>query len=185
MQRPASLRRQLLVGILVPVVALLAVAGAMLYQRALAAANTAYDRTLLASAKVIGEQLDVTGYDRDARLHARVPYSALEAFEADNQSQMVYRVSNLQGELVSGYGDLPFWRGHLPEQPALRRPGRLLRRPLRRRGGAGGGAAAAGRQRQGPRHGGGAGRRDARAAPAAWRARSCWTRCGARPWWWR
>ncbi|MFD0666307.1 sensor histidine kinase [Ramlibacter sp. MAHUQ-53] len=117
MGHPASLRRQLLVGILVPVVVLLAVSGAMLYQRALAAANTAYDRTLLASAKVIGEQLDVTGYDRDARLHARVPYSALEAFEADNQSQIFYRVSNLQGELVSGYGDLPFWRGELPVRP--------------------------------------------------------------------
>ncbi len=112
-----SLRRQLLLGILVPVVLLLAGSGAMLYRQALAAANTAYDRSLLASAKVIGEQLDVTGYDREARLRATVPYSALEAFEADNRSQIFYRVSNLQGELVSGYGDLPFWRGRLPERP--------------------------------------------------------------------
>jgi hypothetical protein len=51
------------------------------------------------------------------RLRATVPYSALEAFEADNRSQMFYRVSNLQGELVSGYGDLPFWRGALPARP--------------------------------------------------------------------
>ena len=34
-----------------------------LYSQALGAINTAYDRTLLASAKSIGEQLDVTGYD--------------------------------------------------------------------------------------------------------------------------
>ncbi len=115
--RPRSLRRTLLAGILLPVIALLAVNGITLYQRALAAANTAYDRSLLASAKVIGEQLDVTGYDREARLLATVPYSALEAFEADNRSQFFYRVSNLQGELVSGYGDLPFWRGQLPAQP--------------------------------------------------------------------
>ncbi len=115
--RPRSLRRTLLLGILLPVVALVAINGASLYQRALAAANTAYDRSLLASAKVIGEQLDVRGYDRDAQLRATVPYSALEAFEADNRSQFFYRVSNLQGELVSGYGDLPFWRGSLPEQP--------------------------------------------------------------------
>lgn len=112
-----SLRRQLLLGILLPVVALLAASGAVLYQQALSAADTAYDRSLLASAKVIGEQLDVTGYDRDARLRARVPYSALEAFEADNRSQLFYRVSSLQGELVSGYGELPFWRGRLPQRP--------------------------------------------------------------------
>ena len=116
-RRPHSLRRQLLLGILLPVIALVALNGASLYRSALAAANTAYDRSLLASAKVIGEQLDVRGYDRDARLRATVPYSALEAFEADNRSQFFYRVSNLQGELVSGYADLPFWRGRLPEQP--------------------------------------------------------------------
>ncbi|HSW18770.1 MAG TPA: sensor histidine kinase N-terminal domain-containing protein [Ramlibacter sp.] len=114
---PRSLRRRLLVGILAPVIALLALNGVTLYRQALAAANTAYDRTLLASAKVIGEQLDVSGFDDEALLRAKVPYSALEAFEADNQSQMFYRVSSLRGELVSGYGDLPFWRGQLPQRP--------------------------------------------------------------------
>lgn len=121
MTRPAprtrSLRRRLLVGLLLPVTVLLALNGGFLYLQALEGANTAYDRTLLASAKVIGEQLDVQGYDRDARLRATVPYSALEAFEADNRSQMFYRVSNLYGELVSGYPDLPFWRGQLPQRP--------------------------------------------------------------------
>ncbi|AMO21814.1 sensor histidine kinase [Ramlibacter solisilvae] len=112
-----SLRRRLLLGILVPVVLLIALNGASLYSRALAAANTAYDRTLLASAKVIGEQLDVEGYDAEARLRATVPYSALEAFEADNRSRMVYRVSDLRGEMVSGYAELPFWRGKLPARP--------------------------------------------------------------------
>ncbi|WP_240786960.1 sensor histidine kinase [Ramlibacter rhizophilus] len=115
--RSASLRRRLLVGILVPLVLLLALNGAMLYARALAAVNTAYDRTLLASAKTIGEQLEVVGYDGAARLRATVPYSALEAFEADNRSRMVYRVSDLQGEWVSGYDELPFWRGTLPARP--------------------------------------------------------------------
>jgi two-component system sensor histidine kinase TctE len=80
--------------------------------------NTAYDRTLLASAKSIGEQLDVVGYDDAAVLRATVPYSALEAFEADNQSRMYYRVSNMRGEMVSGFDELPFWRGqHCPTRP--------------------------------------------------------------------
>ena len=112
-----SLRRYLLLGILGPVLLLVGVNGYSLYGRALAALNTAYDRTLLASAKEIGEQLDVAGYDRDSRLRSTVPYSALETFEADNRTRMFYRVSNLQGELVSGFGDLPFWRGELPMRP--------------------------------------------------------------------
>jgi two-component system sensor histidine kinase TctE len=69
---------------------------------------------LLASAKVIGEQLDVDGYDAEAKLRATVPYSALEAFEVDTRSRMVYRVSGPKGDVVSGYAGLPFWHGKLP-----------------------------------------------------------------------
>jgi two-component system, OmpR family, sensor histidine kinase TctE len=114
---PLSLRRYLLLGILLPVIGVIAINTVSLYRQALAAVNTAYDRTLLASAKVIGEQLDVEGYDDMARLRATVPYSALEAFEADNRSRMFYRVSSLGGEMVSGFADLPFWRGKLPPRP--------------------------------------------------------------------
>ena len=46
-----------------------------------------------------------------------VPYSALEAFEADNRSRLFYRVSSLGGEMVSGFAALPFWRGTLPQRP--------------------------------------------------------------------
>ncbi|HYF43351.1 MAG TPA: sensor histidine kinase [Ramlibacter sp.] len=116
--RATSLRRYLLLGILVPVVGLILINGISLYGQALEAVNTAYDRTLLASAKVIGEQLDVEGYDEQARLRATVPYSALEAFEADNRSRIFYRVSSLQGEMVSGFAQLPAWRGQLPQHPA-------------------------------------------------------------------
>ncbi|HMA08271.1 MAG TPA: sensor histidine kinase [Ramlibacter sp.] len=112
-----SLRRYLLLGILLPVVGLIVINTISLYAEALDAVNTAYDRTLLASAKVIGEQLDVEGYDELSLLHARVPYSALEAFEADNRSRIFYRVSSLGGEMVSGFAELPFWRGKLPQRP--------------------------------------------------------------------
>jgi two-component system sensor histidine kinase TctE len=115
--RHHSLRRRLLVGILVPVALFIAFNTFSLYQQTLTSLNTAYDRTLLASAKSISEQLDVTGYDDAAQLRATVPYSALEAFEADNQSHMFYRVSNLRGELVSGFEELPFWTGTIPARP--------------------------------------------------------------------
>ena len=112
-----SLRFYLLLGILIPVGLLVSINTVSLYRQALAAINTAYDRTLLASAKSIGEQLDVTGYDDKAMLRAVVPYAALEAFEADNQSRLFYRVSSQTGQLVSGFEQLPFWRGTIPAKP--------------------------------------------------------------------
>ncbi|MDM0112601.1 sensor histidine kinase [Variovorax sp. J22R133] len=116
--RNASLRRTLLIGILVPIALFIVVNSASLYRQSLVAATTAYDRTLLASAKTIGEELAVVGYDDNAVLRATVPYSALEAFEADNQSRMYYRVSTLDGRLVSGFDDLPSWHGQIPPRPA-------------------------------------------------------------------
>lgn len=112
-----SLRRQLLVGILVPTLLLISFNTYSLYRKTLVALNTAYDRTLLASAKSISEELDVTGYDDLAELRATVPYSAQEAFEADNQSRMFYRVSNMHGELISGFAELPVWHGQIPPRP--------------------------------------------------------------------
>lgn len=111
-----SLRRYLLLGILLPIGLFVFINTVSLYRQALEAVNVAYDRTLLASAKSIGELLDVTGYDEAAQLRVTVPYAALEAFEADNQSRMFYRVSTLGGEMVSGFAELPVWRGQLPER---------------------------------------------------------------------
>jgi len=105
-------------GILLPVVLVLAVNTVFLYRQALAAVNTAYDRTLLASAKAIGEQLQVTGVGEQTRLNASVLYSSLEAFEADNRSRLFYRVTGFAGEMVSGFADLPAWTGRMPAQSA-------------------------------------------------------------------
>jgi two-component system sensor histidine kinase TctE len=113
----SSLRRYLLTGILLPVFLLVVINTVSLYRQALSAADTAYDRTLLASAKSIGEELDVEGFDAQSELRASVPYAALEAFEADNQSRLFYRVSSLNGKLVSGFAGLPFWRGSIPAKP--------------------------------------------------------------------
>ncbi|MBG9387483.1 sensor histidine kinase [Caenimonas aquaedulcis] len=112
--RRRSLRRNLLLGILVPVGLFILVNAFSLYHQTLQAVNTAYDRTLLASTKSIGELLEVHGFDEAAQLRVTVPYAALEAFEADNQSRMFYRVSTRDGRIVSGFDELPFWRGTLP-----------------------------------------------------------------------
>ncbi|OGA99113.1 MAG: histidine kinase [Burkholderiales bacterium RIFCSPHIGHO2_12_FULL_69_20] len=111
-----SMRGRLLLGILLPVSVLVVANSFSLYQQAQAAANTAYDRTLLASAKAIGELLDVTGTPDAPRLLASVPYSALEAFEADNRSRIYFKITGFQGEMVSGFEGLPTWRGKVPDQ---------------------------------------------------------------------
>ncbi|MDP2006025.1 MAG: sensor histidine kinase N-terminal domain-containing protein [Rubrivivax sp.] len=104
--RPQSLRGQLLAGILLPVLGFVLLNAASLYHQALQAADTAYDRTLLASAKAIGERLEVRQERGTAQLQATLEYSALEAFEADNRSRLFYKVSGFGGEVVSGFEDL-------------------------------------------------------------------------------
>ncbi|HSO45609.1 MAG TPA: sensor histidine kinase N-terminal domain-containing protein, partial [Rhodoferax sp.] len=112
--RHLSLRSYLMLGILLPVVLFILVDSVVIYRQALAAINTAYDRTLLASAKAIGEHIQADGDAETAQLHALVPYAALEVFEADNRSRMIYRISDTRGALIDGYEDLALWRGQLP-----------------------------------------------------------------------
>jgi two-component system sensor histidine kinase TctE len=116
-----SLRAYLLLGILGPVVVLVLLNTVSVYREALESADTAYDRTLLASAKAIGEHLQIERDPSDPSgqgtvVTATVPYSALEAFEADNRSRMYFRISDKQGRMISGFEDLPVWRGQLPER---------------------------------------------------------------------
>lgn len=111
-----SMRSRLLLGILLPVGVLVGVNTYSLYRETLKSADTAYDRTLLASAKSIGEQLEVDGNPPPVHLRATVPYSALEAFEADNRSRIYFKVTGFDGEMVSGFEDLPRWRGKLPDR---------------------------------------------------------------------
>lgn len=111
-----SLQKQLLGGILLPIALFIVVDTVSLYRQALSAVNVAYDRTLLASAKAIGELIDIAGEGSSAQLRASVPYSVLEAFEADNRSRMVYRVGNSQGQWIDGDRELRAWSGTLPDQ---------------------------------------------------------------------
>ncbi len=113
-----SMRRQLLLGILLPLLVLVGVNAWSLYDEALNASDIAYDRSLLASAKTISEQLGVVGYDNEAQIRALVPYAATEAFESDNQSRLYYKVSHLNGTMVSGFAEMPAWKGQIPAKPA-------------------------------------------------------------------
>ena len=68
-----SLQRYLLLGILCPVVAFMLLNAFSVYRQALQAADTAYDRTLLASAKAIGELLEVVEVQKRPEVRSSLP----------------------------------------------------------------------------------------------------------------
>jgi two-component system, OmpR family, sensor histidine kinase TctE len=107
-----SLQSRLFLGLLGPVVGIMALSATLQYRQALEAADIAYDRTLLSSAQAVGEQLELDGAGEQIRVLARLPSSALEPFEVDLRSTLYYRILGFQREHVAGYTDLP------PIQPA-------------------------------------------------------------------
>lgn len=103
MSRSFSLRGRLLrrLALLLSVILLLSSFSA--YWSARRAADEAYDRTLLASARAVADGL----YAEDGRLRANIPYVALDTFAYDSAGRIYYQVLDLEGRQVSGYEDLP------------------------------------------------------------------------------
>jgi two-component system sensor histidine kinase TctE len=98
-----SLRGQLVRWLLIPLTLLVALDAVSVYYNALEVADLAYDRSLLASTRALAERVTIV----DGRVIADVPYVALDSFETDTLGRIYYKVTGLDGELVSGYGDLP------------------------------------------------------------------------------
>jgi len=112
-QRAFSLRRYLMAGIIAPLALFIVFDTVSLYRSALASLNTAYDRSLLLSARSIGELLTVSG----GLLRVDLPAAALEILD-DEDTRMAYRITGFDGELVSGTADLPLYTGKLPRRSA-------------------------------------------------------------------
>ena len=113
-----SLRGQLLRWLLVPLVVLVCLDAVSVYHHALDAADVAYDRALLASTRALAERVSVV----DGKVVADVPYVALDSFETDTLGRIYYKVTGINGETVSGYGDLPPVPANVPRSetyPAL------------------------------------------------------------------
>jgi two-component system sensor histidine kinase TctE len=87
------------------------------YYSNIEAADSAYDRLLLASASAIAERTVL----REDGLHVDVPYVALDMLASTAQDRVFYAVSAPDGKVVTGYDDLP-----LPE----RRDGDPLQDPV-------------------------------------------------------
>jgi two-component system sensor histidine kinase TctE len=109
-----SLRGQLLRWLLVPLVLLVGLNAVSVYRNALDAADMAYDRSLLASTRALAERVSVV----DGKVVADVPYVALDSFETDTLGRIYYKVTGINGETVSGYGDLPPVPANVPRSEA-------------------------------------------------------------------
>jgi two-component system, OmpR family, sensor histidine kinase TctE len=109
--RRASIRRRLTLPIIASLVVFFAFDAYILYRDTLRSINIAYDRTLLASARAIG---DGVKYAHET-LSVSLPYPALEVFEADVRSRMVFRVSDFEGGFLAGYADLPPHKGKIDD----------------------------------------------------------------------
>ncbi|MFZ6708381.1 sensor histidine kinase [Undibacterium sp. TC9W] len=121
MERPyrlGSLRGQFLRWLLIPLVLLVALNAFSVYRNALDAADLAYDRSLLSSARALAERVQIV----DGKVVANVPYVALDSFETDTLGRLYYKVTGVNGEFVSGYEDLPDLPKNVPRSeiyPAL------------------------------------------------------------------
>ena len=98
-----SLRAHLLLWLLLPLAVVLAINLADAYYRATETATLVTDRLLLASARVIAEQVR----DVDGHIDAASPPAAGERRAAPDADKGIYQVVAPGGELVAGYPDLP------------------------------------------------------------------------------
>ena len=103
-----SLRSQLLLWLLVPLVLFAALDAFISYRAAVETATIVQERMLLGAARVIGEQVRI----EDGVLQVVVPPAALELFASPSRDRVFYRATTDKGVLLTGYYDLP-----LPPQP--------------------------------------------------------------------
>ena len=108
--KAVSLRRQLTLWLVLPLLGLLALDAWLTYTRAMTAANSAFDRTLEASLKAMREGVRL----RDGHFAIDLPYLALEVLESETGSSIFYRLADAKGATLTGYDGLPMPSGRQP-----------------------------------------------------------------------
>jgi two-component system sensor histidine kinase TctE len=106
----ASLRARLVLWLLLPLSAFVAVCGYLSWRNAAAVADYVQDHDLLSSAKVLSDRLIWEGDS----VQASVPPSALSLFVSPDRDRVFLSVTGAGGELLAGSPDFPL--------PAPRRP---------------------------------------------------------------
>ncbi len=101
---PYSLRRRLLLWLLVPLVLIGIAALAETYRSARILADQVSDRVLAGSAQAIGERVVV---GEDGALEVDIPYVALDMLTSAAQDRVFYRIDGPPGTFITGYKALP------------------------------------------------------------------------------
>jgi len=127
MKRVSSLRAQLLSWLLLPLVGIAVFNVWTGHEEARQTADLLTDRILLASARMIAEQVR----DQDGVVEALIPPSALEIFVADTPDRVVYRVIGPADELIAGHPDLPRPAQRLEDLSPRFFEGRFRTEPIR------------------------------------------------------
>lgn len=108
-----SLRRQLLLWLLIPLSVLWLVNALVAYRLALHSANSAYDRSLHDATLALVDQLSVN----QGHVEVTLPQVALEMLEADEKDRIYYRITGPRGEFVFGHASLPLPPSKVDKQP--------------------------------------------------------------------
>jgi len=116
LRRPSSIRRRLLVWLLVATAAFGMLALIDTWREAHRMANALADRVLAGSALVIAERASL---DEDGRIAIEIPYGALEMLSSAAEDRVFYRVDGPPGHVVTGYEDLPVSRAVQGGEPAF------------------------------------------------------------------
>lgn len=98
----SSLRSQLLFWLLVPLAAVAALDAWVTYRDAVETATVVQERMLLGAARMIGEQVHL----EEGVVQVVIPPAALELFASPSRDRVFYRITEKDGELLSGYYDL-------------------------------------------------------------------------------
>jgi two-component system sensor histidine kinase TctE len=109
--RPAltwSIRRRVLAWLFLAMALVFSANLLSSYYSNIEAADSAYDRLLLASASAIAERTVI----REGDLHVDIPYVALDMLASTAQDRVFYAVSAPDGNVVTGYVGLPFPKNH-------------------------------------------------------------------------
>ncbi|MGL4310920.1 MAG: sensor histidine kinase [Paracoccaceae bacterium] len=101
--KPYSLRRRLLLWILLATLALGLLALIDTWREALRTAQSVSDRVLVGSALAIAERVTV---DESGGLEVDIPFSSLEMLTSTAQDKVFYRVDGPVGHFLTGYPDL-------------------------------------------------------------------------------
>lgn len=109
-----SLRGQLLVWVMLPLVGAVFIDGVVSLRNSQATAVVVQDRLLLGSARIVAEQVRF----EDGGIQAPIPPAALELFQAGAKDMVYYRVIAANDQTITGYPELVLPDTHLQPETA-------------------------------------------------------------------